>query len=65
MTDYYKTNKKLVSFLYLLCRDHLSFGKIEELRKEVLDYDGYHLLCAKELGEWAEGIANDLTQRDS
>lgn len=54
------SNDQLLSFLYLLMRDELPVGKVEQLVMEVENLDGYNL---KYCNGWLAKYAQNLSQR--
>ncbi len=58
----HKTNKGLTAFLYLLMRDHVTPGKLEEILERHLKRGAGFTLTNGYLGEYAEELANKIEE---
>ena len=56
-----KINSKLVSFLYVLLRDHIAFGNVEALVRDSMDSDVVY--TNGWLAKYAEDLANRLQDK--
>lgn len=54
------SNEKLVVFLYLLCRDHLAMGEVEEMIDRVGSHDGTCQFTNGWLADWAKYTASKV-----
>ena len=62
----YNSDDALISFLYILGRDHLPLGVIEEImRKDVEAVAGEVMYTNGWLAEWAEDVAARIYQMNS